>query len=170
MGRAPAGGLAGSIRKLGRSLFMRAKLHRLGWPPWLGRLCLAGAVAVCAGIAPASARPPPHAGRHAPHTQVGKASFYSHRAIGKKTASGAKLSATGLTAASRTLPLGTKAKVTNTDTGHSVPVTVTDRGPYVGGRVLDVSPKAATLLQMKKDGVATVKVQPVHIPKTPHRH
>jgi rare lipoprotein A len=149
---------------------MSFKLHCPALPRRLVRLCLAGAGLVCAGLEPASARPPPHAGRGAAHTQAGKASFYSHRAIGKKTASGAKLSATGLTAASRTLPLGTKAKVTNTDTGRSVPVTVTDRGPYVGGRILDVSPKAATLLHMKEDGVSTVKVEPTHVPAKPGGH
>jgi rare lipoprotein A len=147
---------------------MRAKLHRFGSSRRLACLCLASAVLSCAAER-AFARPPPHAGRGGAHTQIGKASFYSHQAIGKKTASGARLTATGLTAASRTLPLGTKARVTNTETGHSVPVTVTDRGPYVGGRILDVSPRAATLLHMRKDGVATVKVEPTHIPAAPGR-
>jgi rare lipoprotein A len=72
-----------------------------------------------------------------------------------------------MTAASRTLPLGTVAKVTNQKTGQSVAVEVNDRGPYAKGRILDVSEKAATRLGMKHDGVAPVKVQP--LPKDPPR-
>jgi rare lipoprotein A len=143
---------------------MKVKLDRT---PSTGRMAL---IALAAGVllaAPASAREhrARHSSHHRFHTEVGKASFYSRHAIGKKTASGERLTATGLTAASRSLPLGAKARVTNTDTGRSVKVTVTDRGPYVKGRVMDVSPKAADILGMKKDGVASVKVRPVELPK-----
>jgi rare lipoprotein A len=62
-------------------------------------------------------------------------------------------------------PLGTTAKVTNTETGKSVHLTVTDRGPYAKDRILDVSPKAADHLGMKESRVADVKVEPVKIPK-----
>jgi rare lipoprotein A len=100
-----------------------------------------------------------------PHKpQIGAASYYSRRAAGKETASGTRFAPNRMTAASRTLPLGTRAKVTNTETGKSVHVTVTDRGPFAKGRILDVSPKAAHRLGMTKAGVSTVKVQPVRLP------
>jgi len=72
-----------------------------------------------------------------------------------------------MTAASPSLPLGTKAKVTNARNGKSVQVTVTDRGPYAKNRILDVSPMAARRLGMKTKGVAPVTVKPVHLPGGP---
>jgi rare lipoprotein A len=68
-------------------------------------------------------------------------------------------------AASRTLPLGTKAKVTNVENGQSATVTVQDRGPYTGGRILDVSPKTAKELGMTKNGTAPVIVAPIAVPQ-----
>lgn len=120
-------------------------------------------VAAAVGAAPvlASARSHPH------HVQRGKASYY--RLTGRKTASGKTMKAHALTAASKTLPLGTKAKVTNVETGKSVKVTVTDRGPYAKGRILDVSPRAADKLGMKTDGVASVKVKPLEVPAKDER-
>jgi rare lipoprotein A len=94
----------------------------------------------------------------AARVQVGKASYYGARHGHPVTASGAPLRAGKMTAASPTLPLGTKAKVTNLETGKSVHVIINDRGPYAEGRVLDVSRKAADRLGMKKTGVATVAV------------
>lgn len=96
--------------------------------------------------------------------QTGVASYYSSHDAGRTTASGTKLAPNHMTAASPTLPLGTKAKVTNAKTGKSVEVTVTDRGPYAKHRILDVTPKAARKLGMKHHGVARVKVQPLHAP------
>ena len=97
--------------------------------------------------------------------QTGTASYFGAEQTGRTTASGdpAKPAST-LTAASKTLPLGTKAKVTNEDTGKSVKVTVVDRGPYAKHRVIDVSAKAARKLGMKTSGVARVKVQPLGAP------
>jgi rare lipoprotein A len=102
------------------------------------------------------------------HAQVGVASYYGVHDAGRTTASGSPLSPHKLTAASPSLPLGTKAKVTNEKTGASVAVKVTDRGPFVKHRILDVSPAAANALGMKKKGVALVKVQPLSLP-SPHR-
>lgn len=99
--------------------------------------------------------------------QTGKASFYGHKEAGRKTASGKPLVPSHMTAASPTLPLGTKAKVVNQDTGKSVQVTITDRGPYAKGRVLDVTPKAAETLGMTEDGVAPVTVKPISEPPPP---
>ena len=93
--------------------------------------------------------------------QTGKASFYGPGLEGEETASGEPLDPNAMTAASRTLPLGTKAKVINKENGRTVHVEVTDRGPYAKNRILDVTPKAAAKLGMKEDGVAQVEVQPV---------
>lgn len=88
----------------------------------------------------------------------GLASFYSE---GSKTASGEKFDPNELTAAHPTLPFGTRLRVTNTHTGRSVTVRVNDRGPYVPGRVVDVSYSAAEALGMVGRGVAPVKLDVV---------
>lgn len=89
----------------------------------------------------------------------GEASFYGGDFHGKKTASGVPFDQNKPTAASRELPLGTKATVTNQDNGKSVEVIVNDRGPYVDGRVIDLSKNAAKKLDMIEDGVAPVRVE-----------
>lgn len=72
-----------------------------------------------------------------------------------------------MTAASRTLPLGTKAQVGNAENGKAVTVTINDRGPYVKNRIADLTPKAAQQLDMIKDGVANVSVKPLAEPPAP---
>lgn len=114
-----------------------------------------------ASVKPPAARLPP--------SQTGVASYYGPQFAGQPTASGEPHRPNAMTAASRTLPLGTTAKVTNTETGQSVAVKVNDRGPYAKHRILDVSPKAAKRLGMKEDGVARVKVQPLHVPASDGR-
>jgi rare lipoprotein A len=88
----------------------------------------------------------------------GVASFYSE---GTKTASGERFDPNELTAAHPSLPFGTKLRVTNTSTGKSVTVRVNDRGPYVPGRVVDVSYSAAQALGMVHSGTAAVKLDVV---------
>ena len=75
--------------------------------------------------------------------QTGKASFYAKKFSGRKTASGERLHHDSLTCAHRTYPFGTLLKVTNPANGKSVIVRVTDRGPYVRGRIIDLSVRAA---------------------------
>jgi rare lipoprotein A len=99
--------------------------------------------------------------------QKGVASYFGEEIAGQTTASGAPARPQAMTAASRTLPLGSKAQVTNTETGKAVNVTVTDRGPYAKHRVIDVSSKAASKLGMTQKGVAPVKVQRVETPQKP---
>lgn len=71
----------------------------------------------------------------------------------------------GNNAASKTLPLGTTAKVTNVETGQSAVVTIQDRGPYVKGRIVDLSPATAQKIGIEReDGVATVEVAPIAVP------
>jgi rare lipoprotein A len=86
------------------------------------------------------------------------ASFYSH---GRQTASGEKFNPGDLTAAHRTLPFGTRVRVTSLATGRSVMVRVNDRGPYVRGRAIDVSSSAAKMLGITMQGVAKVKLDVV---------
>jgi rare lipoprotein A len=88
----------------------------------------------------------------------GVASFYSEDT---ETASGEKFDKNELTAAHPTLPFGTRVKVTNMSTGRSVTVRVNDRGPYVRGRIVDVSYSAAEALGMVDKGVANVKLDVV---------
>jgi rare lipoprotein A len=90
---------------------------------------------------------------------VGKAARYNR--VGKRTASGEMLDTVTPTAAHRSLPLASHAKVTNLDNGRSVVVKINDRGPYVRGRILDLSPRAADELDMKRAGVAAVAVEPL---------
>ena len=92
-------------------------------------------------------------------SQKGKASFYAKKFHGRKTASGERLHQDSLTCAHRTYPFGTKLKVYNPANGRSVVVRVTDRGPFVRGRIIDLSWRAAKELDIISQGVATVFVQ-----------
>jgi rare lipoprotein A len=89
---------------------------------------------------------------------VGKASYYN---LGGRTASGGHVGA--YTAAHRTLPFGTRVRVTNLRNNRSVVLTVNDRGPFTGGRVIDVSAHAADALGFRSAGVAHVKVEPISL-------
>jgi rare lipoprotein A len=111
----------------------------------------------------ASARKHTPFARHhdAAPTQIasqGVASFYTE---GQQTASGEKFNTNDLTAAHPTLPFGTRLRVTNVTTGRSVTVRVNDRGPYVPGRIVDVSHSAANALGMVESGIAKVKLDVV---------
>ena len=92
-------------------------------------------------------------------SQFGKASWYDQ--VGSQTASGEILDTVTATAAHRSLPLASYAKVTNLDNRRSVIVKINDRGPYIRGRIIDLSPRAADVLEMKHAGVAAVVVEPL---------
>jgi rare lipoprotein A len=97
--------------------------------------------------------------------RVGKASFYAKKFAGRKMADGQLMQPRGNNAASKTLPLGTTAKVTSLETGKSAVVTIQDRGPYVKGRIVDLSPDTAQRLGIDPgNGVATVTVTPIAVP------
>ncbi|MCU1715626.1 septal ring lytic transglycosylase RlpA family protein [Pseudomonas sp. 5P_3.1_Bac2] len=89
----------------------------------------------------------------------GMASYYGARHHGNKTASGEPFNQYALTAAHRSLPFGSKVKVTNLGNGKSVVVRINDRGPHTRGRIIDLSYQAAKDLAMLRDGVARVRVQ-----------
>ena len=97
----------------------------------------------------------------APRGTVGHASWYGSQFANRPTASGALFDPEKLTAAHRKLPLGTKVVVTNLHNGRSVLVTINDRGPYWGNRVIDLSYRAARVLGMVQRGVARVRIEPL---------
>lgn len=97
--------------------------------------------------------------------QVGKASLYARKFAGRKMADGTPMNPRDDNAASKTLPLGTTAKVTNLETGQSAVVTVQDRGPYVPGRIIDLSPASAEQIGLTREkGIARVEVAPITVP------
>lgn len=91
--------------------------------------------------------------------QTGKASFYADKFEGHPTASGEKYKHSKLTAAHKTLPFGTKVRVTNTGNKKTVEVTINDRGPYVDGRIIDLSKSAAEQLDFLHQGLAEISVE-----------
>lgn len=97
--------------------------------------------------------------------QAGKASFYARKFAGRKMADGTPMKPHGDNAASKTLPLGTTARVTNQETGQSAVVTIRDRGPYVPGRIIDLSPATAEDIGLtREEGIAPVVVAPIEVP------
>jgi rare lipoprotein A len=128
---------------------------------------------VQASIAPQEAPPPPPAPATAPRpqpdrsglTRVGVASFYADWFAGREMADGSPMDPSGDNAASRTLPIGTTAKVTNMSTGQSAVVTIQDRGPYAKHRLVDLSPTTAQKIGIsRKKGIAKVRVSPIAVP------
>ncbi len=91
-------------------------------------------------------------------TQQGGASYYADKFKGRRTASGQKFRQYKMTAAHRSLPFGTKVKVKNLRNGKTVRVTINDRGPFVKGRIIDLSKRAARRLDMVRSGTAPVKI------------
>lgn len=97
--------------------------------------------------------------------RAGIASFYASKFAGRTMADGNTMDPHGDNAASRTLPLGTTARVTNVQTGQSAVVTIQDRGPYVTGRIVDLSPATAEKIGITQDeGIARVQVAPIAVP------
>jgi rare lipoprotein A len=96
--------------------------------------------------------------------QRGVASYYHDSLHGNKTASGQVYDKTKLSAAHKSLPLGSKVRVTDLRTGKSIVVRVNDRGPFVKGRIIDLSRRAATELGMLKRGVTRVKLEVLSVP------
>lgn len=139
-------------------------MHRcaLTLPAGFGRVAASGVLvfALIAGAvgcaAPPGPRTDPGSGRI---YQTGLASWYSDALHGRPTASGEPYDRNAMTAAHRSLPFGTVVRVTRTDTGRSVVVTVNDRGPFVDGRIIDLSRHAAEELQMVEAGVAPVRLE-----------
>jgi len=138
--------------------------------PMSALVLAAACLAACAGPSPRaglalahpalpSEQPSLYPGRVPSFLQVGMASWYGDRFKRRPTASGEPFDPKDITAAHRTLPLQTIARVTNLGNGRRILVRINDRGPYAPGRVIDLSRNAATQLGMKQDGVARVRVE-----------
>lgn len=98
--------------------------------------------------------------------RTGQASVYARKFAGRKMADGTPMDPAGDNAASKTLPLGTRARVTNLETGQSAVVTIRDRGPHVKGRIVDLSPATARQIGIgRAEGVAPVEVAPITVPQ-----
>lgn len=110
--------------------------------------CAAGIVFIACGDAA-------FAGQKADMTTTGMASYYGYSG---RTANGERHSAKAMTAAHRSLPFGTKVRVTNVSNGRSVVLRINDRGPFIRGRIIDVSTAAAETLGFRKRGVAKVEI------------
>jgi len=121
--------------------------------------------AACAhkGTAPVSSRPsaPPSATVGEGWTEKGIASWYGEPYHGRRTASGEVYDMHDMTAAHKTLPFGTVVKVDRRDTGADVTVRINDRGPFIQGRIIDLSYAAAKVIDLDIDGVAPVKIKVV---------
>ena len=117
---------------------------------------------------PAWARPshPTHAESHRPTAvQVGAASWYGRWHAGRLTANGQRFNPRAMTCAHRTLPLGSVVKVTDVATGKNVALEVNDRGPYVKGRIVDLSEGAARELGLRDKGVVIVRLEVMSQPQ-----
>lgn len=149
--------------------------------PVLSAIACAALLVTCAQAAPgpasqASAQPAAQSTRPpARHVEprldrsgrqrTGKASIYADKFNGRKMADGTRMDPQDDNAASKTLPLGATARVTNAETGQSAVVTIRDRGPHVPGRIVDLSPATADKLGIDKQrGVAKVVVTPISLP------
>ena len=111
---------------------------------------------------PSTSPPPPPLAKPAPSPpefQTGKASWYGDAHHGKKTASGELYDMRELTAAHRSLPLGTRVRVVNVENNRSVVVRINDRGPFVRGRIIDLSRAAALELGALGSGLFTVRIE-----------
>lgn len=124
-----------------------------------GRSALVLAMLICLGACFSSSGGSTHAGTQVAHSQVGLASWYGKPFHGRTTASGERYDMHALTAAHRTLAFGTRVRVVNLKNGKSVVVRINDRGPFVKGRIVDVSRRAADQLAFRQDGVTKVRVE-----------
>jgi rare lipoprotein A len=125
---------------------------------FLGALILAG-LATVTSFGNNSGEAPPRTAKATPKTETGIASYYGEKYHGRQTANGEIFNMHELTAAHPKLKFGTKVKVTHLANQRSVTVRINDRGPFVKGRVIDLSQAAATELQMIRAGLAEVKIE-----------
>ncbi|MEM8961835.1 MAG: septal ring lytic transglycosylase RlpA family protein [Acidobacteriota bacterium] len=145
-------------RRLPRSVLDRGRL-------WMAPLAmLALTLAILAGGCSSNRFADPTPG----DTQRGVASWYGPKFHGRTTANGEVYDMYGLTAAHRELPLGTRIEVTNLDNGRKVTVRVNDRGPFIRGRILDLSYGAAKAVGMIGPGLARVEIRVLEAPPGAH--
>ena len=102
--------------------------------------------------------------REPTHVQIGKASWYGRWHAGRLTANGERFNPQAMTCAHRSLPLGSVVRVTNMETGKNVALEVNDRGPYVKGRIIDLSEGAARELGVRDKGILLVRLELISAP------
>jgi rare lipoprotein A len=124
-------------------------------PFLLATLVVVGITAACSGSDPATT---PSGEVRLPDDR-GTASYYADKFVGRQTASGEVYDPEAMTAAHRSLPFGTKVRVTRVETGASVVVRINDRGPFQRGRIIDLSKCAARQLDMIQAGVVEVRLE-----------
>jgi rare lipoprotein A len=123
----------------------------------LSRVLGLGMLAI--GLGACASSPPSQRSGAGGWVQEGIASYYGHEFHGRQTASGEIYDETKLTAAHRTLSFGTRVRVTNLENGRNVTALINDRGPFVEGRVIDLSYRAAQELDFVRDGLVRVRVE-----------
>lgn len=129
---------------------------------WIIAVSLAAALAGCSTSRPtAPATSPSSPSATGEHIGSGKASYYGDRHHNKLTASGERFDQAALTAAHRSLPFGTNVRVTNTRNGKSVVVRINDRGPFVRGRIIDLSKAAFERIGSTRSGILRVRLERV---------
>jgi rare lipoprotein A len=163
----------GKLNLAPASVFLRW-LARLAATVALSLLCACGnrraaqvAVPAPPEVAESKPAPLPEARRHEKkplYVETGIASWYGESRQKRRTANGEVYDLHALTAAHRTLPLNSVVRVTNLQTGHSAVVRITDRGPFIEGRMLDLSPAAAKQVDVWRAGTAEVKIEVIHAP------
>jgi rare lipoprotein A (peptidoglycan hydrolase) len=136
------------------------------FPGWIAVFLLPALAFIVAGCSSQNFSPAPAASYYESRSETFKgtrtevASWYGPGFAGRPTSTGETYNPEGLTAASKTLPLGSRVRVTNPDTGRSVVVRINDRGPFVRGRSLDLSHGAARQIGLTGKGVGRVQVTP----------
>lgn len=125
----------------------------LAIPKTLSAIALFTLLAACSTVQPGAG------GSWGGYTQTGQASYYADKFQNRKTASGALYKRELHTAAHRKLPFGSKVKVTNTANGKSVVVKINDRGPFVSGRIIDLSKSAFSSIASTSRGVINVRIE-----------
>jgi rare lipoprotein A len=160
-------------RRGGQAIFALAAAGLITMPvradtpkPFLPKLDVVSVIEMDQDVVASPAVATPEAAEAAPMPEPayetvgeGEASYYGHELAGNRTASGERFDPQALTAAHRTLPLGSKLRVTNTANGKSVIVRVNDRGPFAKRRVLDMSLAAAHKISMVRAGKALVRME-----------
>ncbi|HEV2702764.1 MAG TPA: septal ring lytic transglycosylase RlpA family protein [Steroidobacteraceae bacterium] len=159
------------MRSLVRIVVLTATLGFIGvvgiaaaWKPAAPATTTVCSAAHGESLMPTAALAPGHSDLSG-QSRLGKGSFYARWFSHRKMADGKRMDLQGSNAASRTLPLGTTAKVINLATGKSAVVSIEDRGPYVKGRIIDLSPGTARKIGLTRHaGIAKVAVAPIAVP------
>lgn len=142
-------------------------MHLRSVPPWIELVLGEGGRILLLGLLVIGCATPQHAGERGLPEARGEASYYADKFVGRTTANGEIYDPKALTAAHRSLPFGTRVRVTRVDAPKqpAVVVQINDRGPFEDGRIIDLSETAARRLRMIQEGVVEVKLEVVSYPE-----